>query len=183
MTPDHKLQSYRCRWAMACTIVAALLGAAIVPRAAAQDKPCAPDAEKAAAEVVARWQSGLVRAEPKELAGLYAGDGLIVDRMMGNREHRGQRGIAAFYGDFLQRHPAADAKVTSITPGCNRVEASGTVLIRLAGVRKGTRNLLDGRFDVVLEHRDARWQLARHELQLTKRPNRAAVETIRKAGR
>lgn len=183
MTPDHKSQARRCRWAMASTIVAALLGVSMAAPGSAQDKACAPDAETAAAEVVARWQSGLVRAEPKELAGLYAGDGLIVDRMMGNSEHRGQRGIAAFYGDFLQRHPAADAKVTSITPGCNRVEASGTVLIRLAGVRKGTRNLLDGRFDVVLEHKDARWQLARHELQLAKRPNRAATETIRKAPR
>lgn len=177
MMPDRKMHVRHCRRAMEFSIMAALTGVAMAAPAVAQDKACAPDADKAAVETVVRWQAGLVRADPAELASLYGSDGLIVDRMMGNGEHRGQRSIAAFYSGFLQRHPAADARVTSIMPGCNRVEATGTVLIRLAGVRKGTRNLLDGRFDVVLEHKDARWQLTRHDLQLATRPNRAVVET------
>ena len=183
MTPVHESQVRRSRRVAAATIMAMLLGAAMVTPVAARDDACAPDAEKAATEAVARWQAGLVRAEPGELAGLYAGDGLVVDRMMDNSEHRGQRAIIAFYGVFLRRHPAADTKITGIVPGCNRVEATGTLLLRIAGPRKGTRNLLDGRFDIRLEHKDGRWQLARHELQLAKKPNRAVVDSAPKGAR
>lgn len=151
--------------------ISIVLAAAFGP-AVAQQAPCAPNARAAAGELVAAWQAQLAKADPKALLGLYAADGLLVDHMMGNDEYQGQARIAQFYETFLERRPSVRAAMSDVTVGCNQATASGTVLLHISGKRKGTRNLLTGRFEIVAGFQDGRWQLSRHSLELKKRPNR-----------
>ena len=170
--PTDAASTSTCRRATAIVAaVAILVGFALAP-AAAQQAACAPNAGAAAGEIVAAWQARIAKPDPKALLGLYAPDGLLVDHMMDNDEYKGHARIAHFYETFLERHPIVRAAMSETTAGCNQATASGTVLLHISGKRKGTRNLLTGRFEIVADFKEGRWQLSRHALELKKRPNR-----------
>lgn len=162
-----------------CRIVSALVAALMSTAAvAAEPAACETDARNAVATLIGDWQLHAGRADAKQLTSLYAEDAVLTTTEPVGK-FRGRKAISDHLSKLLARHPMGSVAETMTMASCSEAASSGRLLLRVTGERKGTRMLLAGQYAISLISRDGKWQIARHELVLNPRPNRAEGTTTR----
>jgi len=131
----------------------------------AEDKgnKCATPTVEEVTALLNDWKAQLANGNAERLSALYSDDATIVPSSDGQPQ-KGKQAIRAYYADLIARHPSVQIKSTTMVPGCNSAVVSGTVLYRVTGTRKGTRNLLGGSYKAELALQSGTWRIVRQTL-------------------
>ncbi|MBS0251669.1 MAG: SgcJ/EcaC family oxidoreductase [Proteobacteria bacterium] len=148
------------RFAMAAFVAAALL----IPRIAhADESSCTTPSPQVISQMFDNWNSAVAAGSADELANFYADDATLIPAKA-SEPLVGKDAIRNFYAGLLARHPQPVVVKMSVTPGCNSAVASGFILYRVTGVRKGTRDLLGGQFTAEFALQNGNWRIVKHTL-------------------
>jgi uncharacterized protein (TIGR02246 family) len=151
-------------------IALALLGTlecAVAAPAGACNQPTAN--EQTIVALFGRWNAALAIGDPAGVAKLYADDAVLqADPSL--RSRVGREAIAAYYAEFLQRHPRGAVTERVISIDCGTAADTGMFVYRVTGRRKGTRMLIGGSYALEYAYRDGDWLIVRHKLAGMIRP-------------
>lgn len=148
------------RFAMTAFVAAALL----IPRIAHADTlTCTTPTPQVISQLFDKWNAAVAAGSADELANFYADDATLVPAKAAE-PLIGKDAIRNFYAGLLARHPQPVIIKMTVTPSCNSAVASGFILYRVTGVRKGTRDLLGGQFEAEFALLDGNWRIVKHTL-------------------
>lgn len=157
---DTHTRSFVFRLFMTVFVAAALLSA---PRARADEPSCVAPTQDVISQLFKSWNAAVASESADKLADFYADDAVLITSKSA-QPLIGKTAIQNYYTGFLARHPQPVIVSMNVTSGCNSAVASGFILYRVTGVRKGTRDLLGGRFVAEFELKNGAWQIAKHTL-------------------
>lgn len=148
------------RVAMTLFVAAALLGV----RPARADEPfCTLPTEQVISKLFNDWNAAVASGSADKLANFYADDATLITAKSAD-PLIGKDAIRGFYAGLLARHPQPVVIKMVVTPSCNSGMVSGFILYRVTGMRKGTRDLLGGRFAAEFALLNGAWQITKHTL-------------------
>jgi uncharacterized protein (TIGR02246 family) len=116
-----------------------------------------------------RWSLALAAGQPDAIARLYAEDAVLLASPEAT-PIVGRAAISSYFADFVARHAQATLSMRAIYVSCNAASDTGNYVYRLTGKRKGTRNLLVGRYSLLYEYRDGEWLIVRQHNQPSPQP-------------
>ncbi len=145
---------------MTIFVAAVLLGA---PHVRADSASCVTPKAIEISEVFDRWAAEVLYGSVDKVADFYTNDATLIASSTGE-PYKGREAIRAYYGTLLPRHPKPVVLSRNITPGCNSAMITGFVLYRVTGERKGTRDLLGGRYVTEFTLQNGAWRIVRHTL-------------------
>jgi uncharacterized protein (TIGR02246 family) len=139
---------------------ALLLIAAVVaiglPAHAESTNTCAAVTKEQIAARSELFDSALATGNSDSVASFYADDAVLLP-MLSSAPRVGRKEIRSYFEEYLKRHPQGVINMRSIMVGCNVASDIGTYTYRLTGRRKGTREVIGGRFSTLYEFRDGQW--------------------------
>lgn len=148
------------RFAMTAFVAAALL----VPRTVRADElDCTTPSPQVISQLFDSWNSAVASGSADKLANFYADDATLFPAKE-SAPLIGKDAIRNFYAGLLARHPQPVVVKMTVTPGCNSAVASGFILYRVTGARKGTRDLLGGQFAAEFALQNGSWRIVKHTL-------------------
>lgn len=156
---DTILKSAAFRLHMTIFVAAALLGA----HYAHADPQCITPKPQEVSRVFHQWRNAVASRNPDELVNFYTDDATLSVGKAGE-PIKGKAAIRAYYVGLLARHPQPVVVSSEVAPGCNSAVVTGFILYRVTGARKGTRDLLGGRFTTEFALVDGAWRIAKHTL-------------------
>ena len=147
-----------------CLGMAAFLAAAFASvQLAHADPQCTPADPREISRVFESWGDAIVSGSVVRVMEFYADDATLVPEK-GGAHLRGKQAIRDYYAGLLARHPQPVIVSSEIVPGCSSAVVSGFILYRVTGARKGTRDLLGGRFTTDFAQVNGAWRIVRHSL-------------------
>ncbi|MFA5955299.1 SgcJ/EcaC family oxidoreductase [Hyphomicrobium sp.] len=157
---DTFAKSAAFRFHMTVFVTAALLGAHY---ARADEMSCVKPTPQTISQTFDSWNAAVASGSAGRLADFYAEDATLITAK-GAQPLVGKKAIRNYYTGLLARHPQPAVVSMSVTPGCNTAVVNGFILYRVTGQRKGTRDLLGGRFVAEFALQNGAWRIARHTL-------------------
>jgi uncharacterized protein (TIGR02246 family) len=129
----------------------------------AQVPDCVKLSEVQIVQLLNGWRAAFTSGSAEQLSTLYAEDAVLVATKDG-KAYKGREAIRSYYKEFLARHPRLSLRPAILDAGCRTATVSGPVVYRITGERKGTRELLGGRYDTEFRKVGEKWQIIRHSL-------------------
>ncbi len=128
-----------------------------------QGSDCAKPSEVEIVQLLNGWRAAFTSGSAEQLSALYADNATLVVTKDG-KAYKGRDAIRSYYKDFLARHPRLSIRPASLATGCGTATVGGPVVYRITGERKGTRELLGGRYETEFQQVGDRWVIIRHLL-------------------
>jgi uncharacterized protein (TIGR02246 family) len=153
-------RSFAFRLHMTVFVAAVLLGA---HQARADTPSCVTPKPLEISQVFDRWAAELHYGAVDKVADFYADDATLIPTSS-TQPYKGKEAIRSYYGTLLARHPKPVVISRQVTPGCNSAIITGFILYRITGERKGTRELLGGRYMTEFSMQNGAWRIVRHTL-------------------
>jgi uncharacterized protein (TIGR02246 family) len=144
---------------MTVLVAAILLG---TPHARADTASCVTPTPQQVSQLFDRWAAGLIIGSIDKVADSYTDDATLIANS--TTTYKGKQAIRIYYGTLLQRHPKPVVISRYVTPGCNSAMLTGFILYRVTGERKGTRELLGGRYVTEFTLQNGVWRIIRQTL-------------------
>jgi uncharacterized protein (TIGR02246 family) len=154
---DSFARSFAFRFHLVFFVAAALFGA---QHARADTSPCTTPRPIEISEAFDRWAAELFIGNLDRVADFYTDDATLVANS--TTEYKGKQAIRTYYSTLLARHPKTVVISRKVTPSCNSAVITGFILYRVTGDRKGTRDLLGGRYETEFALQDGAWRIVRH---------------------
>jgi hypothetical protein len=153
-------KSFAFRLHMTVFVAAVLLGA---PHARADSASCVTPKPIEISQVFDRWAAEVFYGSVDKVADFYTDDATLIATST-TQPYKGVLAIGTYYGTLLPRHPKPVVISRNVTPGCNSAMITGFILYRVTGERKGTRDLLGGRYVTEFTLQNGAWRIVRHTL-------------------
>jgi hypothetical protein len=153
-------RSFALRLHMTIFVAAVLLGASHVR---ADTASCVTPKPQEISQVFDRWAAEVLYGSVDKVANFYTDDATLIANST-EQPYRGAQAIRTYYANLLPRHPKPIVISRNVTPGCNSAMITGFILYRVTGERKGTRDLLGGRYVTEFTLQNGAWRIVRHTL-------------------
>jgi uncharacterized protein (TIGR02246 family) len=136
---------------------------AVVARAEDQVGDCVKLSEVQIVQLLNSWRAAFISGSAEQLSALYSDDAILI-AIKDGKAYKGRDAILAYYKEFLARKPRLSLRPAVLEAGCRTATVSGPVVYRITGQRKGTRELLGGRYQTEFRKVGDKWQIVRHSL-------------------
>jgi len=148
------------------TVMVAAAALLFATQARAADRTAAVCAKPTTLQVMQLmnlWKAGLASGDADKMASFYAEDATIVTTKDASPV-KGRDAIRDYFADLLPRHPQPRFISSNIKTNCGGATVQGVVIYRITGTRKGTRQLLGGRYAVDFAFDSKVWHITKQSL-------------------
>lgn len=149
-------------------LIAAFAAATASVSTARADAACIKLSDVEIVQLLNRWRTEFASGDPERVSALYADEASLIATKDGS-PYQGKEAIRSYFKDLLAKRPMVSIRPSSLTADCGAAVASGPVVYRLTGERKGTRALFGGTYTVEYALRNGKWWIVRQSLAADRR--------------
>lgn len=120
---------------------------------------CQPADKKLAEELFNKWNQALQTGDAKQVAALYAEDGVLLPTVS-NVPRTTTAEIEDYFKHFLEKKPYGIIKQRNIKKGCNKLTDAGIYDFEVEA--DGKKSVVPARYTFVYEYRNNQWKIVHH---------------------